>query len=169
MKTIILPGFSPKNKDWAYLVANTLKKSQPTVVHEWKHWKSGKTKKKWMEEEVKLILKEINNKKFNLLTKSIGTMVAMSVLKLTPKSINKIILCGIPVQVFKSGDNNSFEELKQIPPERLLCIQNKNDPLGSLTQVKKLLNPINRFIKIHSKPRSDHEYPYVKAFVKFLN
>ena len=40
MKTIILPGYSLRNKEWAYEVKDNLDLEHEVIVHEWEHWPS---------------------------------------------------------------------------------------------------------------------------------
>lgn len=52
MKTLILPGFSIKNKDWANETKKILEIRFFTEVFEWEHWSTGDTdftnsRRKW--------------------------------------------------------------------------------------------------------------------------
>jgi len=41
MKVIILPGYSPHNKEWACEIKEKLEHDYEVIVHEWKHWEEG--------------------------------------------------------------------------------------------------------------------------------
>jgi predicted alpha/beta hydrolase family esterase len=167
MRTIILPGFSIKNREWAEEIKKNLDVTFPTTVYYWKHWETNKTENDWINQEAQRVL--INTQEVvNIIAKSIGTVVAMVVLKLKPDSVNKIILCGVPIRDFLKGDEKYYEILTGFPSEKFICFQNKEDKHGSYKEVKKFLLSINQKLDIVSKPRSDHEYPYAKDFMDFL-
>jgi hypothetical protein len=168
MKTIILPGYSLKNKKWAESTKKTLEKHSPTLVYSWVHWKTGKSEEKWIEKEAVRVANIINGEKVNLLAKSIGTAVAMVVVKSKTKMINKVVLCGIPINDFMKGDEKYYNMLKNYPERDIIIFQNENDNHGSLVDTQKLINTINPKIKIIAKPRDDHEYPYIEDFLKLL-
>ena len=168
MQTIILPGFSSKNKSWAEEIKDVLALTNPTTVVNWTHWETGETAPDWMNQEINKIIDLIQDKPVNLLAKSIGTLIAMMVLEKKPALINKIILCGIPVLDFHSGDEKQYKILKTFPSDKIICFQNESDNHGSYYEVEKFLHSINPAIKIISKPRSDHEYPYAEEFSDLL-
>jgi len=167
MKTIILPGYSLKNKEWAEEIKKSLDFTSPTFIHYWKHWETGKSEADWIEKEAQLVLKSIQEE-VNIIAKSIGTAVAMVILKLKPNGVNRIILCGVPIKDFLKGDKKYYEPLKIISSEKFICFQNKEDNHGSYQKVEKFLHSLNQKLNIVSKPRSDHEYPYPNDFIKFL-
>ncbi len=172
MKTLIFPGFSLKNKDWAYEMKKDLNPNFPSEVVEWEHWTSGNTDfanwTEWLEKETPKVLMEIGDEQINVLAKSIGTLVAMNILKTKPNQINKLFICGIPLNDIEKDDKLSYKVLKDFPREKIVCIQNENDNHGSFNEAKKFLDSINPNIKIISKPRNDHDYPYPKEFINFL-
>lgn len=178
MDIIILPGYSPRNKIWAEEVALNLKKSinGPISVYNWRHWAQGSFSLKY---ELTNLKKEISDRKVNLLAKSVGTQVAMYLLLVIPHQINKIILCGIPtkndVQSIDLGqeeiDNKKGlyrKALGNINPKKVLCIQNKGDPLAKYSEVSRFIKRINPKIEILEKPGETHEYPYWLDFQGFL-
>src|SRR3989344_758063 len=163
MQTIILPGYSLKNKDWAEQVKQELG-SETRVVY-WPHWENPETKTDWEQLASELAAK--NTEEVNIVAKSVGTLVAMLLLRNGVK-IKKLVLCGVPVIDFQEGDEKLFDALKGFPSENILCIQNENDNHGSFAEVEKFLHSINPQIKIVSKPRDDHEYYYSEDFKQFL-
>src|SRR3989339_708172 len=96
MQTLILPGYSSKNKDWVDAVANNLKFDGIIRPFYWMHW-TDETKKFNATEKVILIAKHVKDEKLNIIAKSIGTLVCAMTTNLIPDQINKIIFCGIPV------------------------------------------------------------------------
>lgn len=166
MDTLIIPGFSLKNKDWAEEVQKNLDPIN-IRIHYWSHWETGQAEDSWIDKETKKIINR-ENLTINVIAKSIGTLAAMKILKLRPKLINKIILCGIPLNDFHPGDESVYEVLKLLDEKNILCIQNENDNHGTFFDVEKFVHAINPNIKIISKSRSDHDYPYFEDFAEFL-
>ena len=168
METIILPGFSLKNKAWAEEVQTILGSRFPATVVNWEHWKTGNAESGWVKKEAEKIVGLIQDRRVNLIAKSIGTAVAMGVLKLKPDSVDRVILCGVPVRDFEKGDEIFYESLRTFPEDKILCIQNSDDNHGSYAEAEKFLHLINSRFTVVSKPRSDHEYPYTEDFINFL-
>lgn len=173
MKTLIFPGFSLKNKDWACEMKKSLDSKFSTEVVEWEHWTSGNTNfanwNEWLEKETPRVLSQIGEEQVNILAKSIGTLIAMNILKMKPNLINKLFICGIPLNDIEDNDKLSYKILKGFSQERIICIQNENDNHGSFSEANKFLDSINPTIKIISKPRDDHDYPYPEEFINFLS
>lgn len=167
MKTIILPGYSPHNKDWALDIKKDLRLGHPVLVHEWRHWSSGSFS---LVKEIDSILKKVGKEKINIIAKSVGTRVAMRLLTEIPDRINKIILCGIPTKgeseiakkIYTSG-------LATLSPSQVIVFQNTEDPFASYAEIKMFVGAINPRIKVIKKSRVDHQYPYSSDFQKFLS
>ena len=164
MKTIILPGFSVHNKDWAEEVATNLNNN--ATPHSWLHWKNGKPNLN-LKEELKNILKEVGEEKVNIIAKSVGTMVTMHLLKALPNKIEKIILCGIPL-VSEERKKLFTTPLPDFNPKNIIVFQNTKDPFASYEGVKKFMKGVNPKIKVIEKERSDHNYPYFEDFKEFI-
>jgi len=169
MDVLILPGFSPKNKTWAQAVQKDLNPFSPTTYVAWSHWETGKAEDQWAEDEAGKINTNSQGKQLNIIAKSLGTLVTMIILKSKPELINKIILCGIPITDLRKDDEKYYEQLAIFPSDKLLCIQNIDDNHGSYIAVEKFLHSLNPDIKMISTPRANHEYPYSKLFLDFLN
>lgn len=169
MKTLILPGFSPKNKEWALDTKSYLDKMNEEVeVIAWKHWEQGSTEEGWIEREADRILNSISGVSVNIIAKSIGTVVTMVILKSHPELINKLILCGIPLRDLQVQDKVYYEPLKVFPAHSLLCLQNEADNHGGYREVLEFVHSLNPSIHIKSCARTDHEYPYPEIFTSFL-
>jgi len=172
MKTIVLPGYSLRNKDWALEIKKSLSFRQSVLVHEWRHWQLGGALHP--KHEIGKILKEIALRqaqgkadKVNLIAKSVGTMVAVYLLAEIPDQINKIVLCGIP-SVSEERKNLFTAYLADFPVEKIIVFQNTKDPFASFNEVKKFMNNVNPEIKVVEKERSDHNYPYFAEFNEFI-
>ena len=75
MKTIILPGYSPHNKEWAEDMKKQMELGHDVIVHNWRHWTKGSFS---LKREIEKIKEEIGDEKVNILAKSVGTRVSMS-------------------------------------------------------------------------------------------
>lgn len=166
MKTIVLPGFSLHNKDWALEIKKRLSFKQSVLVHEWRHWQLGGTLRP--KHEITQILKEIGKDEVNVIAKSVGTMVCIHLLAEIPDQINKIILCGIP-SVSEERKNLFTTSLSGFPEKDIIVFQNTLDPLASFSEVKDFMKDVNPKIKVITKERSDHNYPYFEDFIEFLS
>ena len=172
MKTIILPGYSLHNKEWAEDVAKELTaKGIRSTVHYWRHWpstSSGSSSGNFsLKYELEKILEEVGIDKINIVAKSVGTMVAMKLLTIVKSQITKVILCGVP----STSDVRKrifLESLKDFSSGNIICFQNTNDPFASYEEVKYFFKGINSKVKVVEKPRSDHSYPYFEDFRIFL-
>lgn len=162
IKTIILPGYSLHNKKWAYDVKENLEPEFTVVVYEWKHWKSPNLRLN-IRSEASSIIDEIGNLDVNIIAKSVGTKVLMSVVPKLVGRIKKVILCGIPIDPLGYA-----EGLKLIVPENLLVIQNSKDPFMPYGAVNIYIKIMDKNIKVIKKESSTHDYPYYEDFKSFL-
>jgi predicted alpha/beta hydrolase family esterase len=168
MRTIILPGYSLYNKEWAENIAKSLRHkaiSKVTVI-EWEHWQSGGGIK--IKKELEKIISEIGEEKqVNIIAKSVGTMVAMELLKIAKGKINKIILCGVP-SVSEERKKLFRTALSDFPSKNIIVFQNTKDPFATFSEVRAFIDGINPEIIVIEKPASDHNYPYSTDFQEFL-
>ena len=166
MITFILPGYSSRNKDWADEVAKNLKLDGQIRPIYWDHWKDESQTFK-PKEKAELIIRHSKGETMNMVAKSVGTLVAALITKEIPKRINKIILCGIPtvseerLKIFREAFSN-------FPPEKIIVFQNKKDPFATDIEVKEYMKKVNPKIKVVSKERSGHNYPYYEEFNNYL-
>lgn len=161
MKTIIIPGYSHKNKEWA---EETSRKISDSVVYEWKHW-NDPTIRFSAKDEAQNIKSLIGNGEVNIIAKSIGTLVAMMAIR---DSIAKIVFCGIPINDLNEDDLWQYKILSDFPPQKIIVFQNSEDEHGSFVAVRKFLSQINPNIKIIEKSGKTHDYPYFEEFNEFL-
>lgn len=166
MITLILPGYSAKNKDWADEVAKNLKMGGIIRAVYWDHWRDENETFK-PNEKADLIVGLVANDSANIVAKSVGTLVAAKAKVKIPGKINKLILCGIPsvseerLEIFKKAFSNLSEK-------DLICFQNEGDPFVKPKELETFMNKVNPRIKVISMPRHDHHYPYFEEFNKFL-
>jgi predicted alpha/beta-hydrolase family hydrolase len=168
MKTFILPGNSSGNQEWLDYLKHELS-GLDTQFIQWPHWQTGNEADFVVEQQAKVVADQINGNQVNILAKSIGTLITMLLLLEHHVKINKLILCGIPVQGFKEGDAAKYvQALKDFDAEHLLCVQNAQDPWGSFAEVETFVHGINPKIRIIEKSAANHAYPYADDFKKLL-
>lgn len=166
MKTVILPGYSPRNKDWAVEVAEKLNLPQEIRPVFWDHW-SNPDKYLKPKEKSQDIIDIMQKDSANIIAKSVGTLVAAYTVEAIPQRINKVILCGIPsvsaqrLEIFQKAFNN-------FPAEKVIVFQNTKDPFVSYQEVKDFMGKVNTKIKVLEKPAKTHDYSYFEDFQTFL-
>lgn len=164
MKTIILPGFSIKNREWANEVKENL--DGDVHVHEWKHWETRDSKDFDAQNEMQKVIDLIGEDEVQIIAKSIGTFVAASMVPEIHNNLANLILCGVPVNDLSDDELKIYDNLTILEPSKIAVFQNKNDNHGSLLQVENLLRNLN--INIIEKPRDDHHYPYYEEVKEIL-
>lgn len=165
MKTLILPGFSESNKDWTSYLKENLKVDHSVEILDWEHWKLGGGIK--LKKELEKIDKIVKSETFNIIAKSVGTMVCMKVLDKYKNQIYKIILCGVPSISSKRID--LFEKsIENFDPKKITCFQNTFDPFVRYEDLKTAVGKINKEIPVIRKDAKNHDYYYSDDFNKFL-
>lgn len=167
MNALVLPGYSPHNRDWAYEVKKCLDPQFDVVVHEWAHWKDPRDVFS-VENEIGAILSETKDEaSFDVIAKSIGTLICMHLLDIL--KINKVILCGIPFNDIKNEDKIAYNKLSSANTEKVIIFQNNDDPHGNFSEIHSLIGKINSKIVVVNKKAATHDYPYYKEFIKFFH
>lgn len=164
MKTLILPGYSLSNRVWAEEVKKAIKNSQ---IHKWLHW-SDQNRRLDVKNEIKRINEEIGEEKINIIAKSIGTFILVTLLEESKNKINKLVLCGICKNDLDENELSKYNSLKNFDVNKILVIQNKEDRHGTFEEIKDFLAKINPEIRIIEKPGDTHDYPYFDEFSTFL-
>lgn len=167
-RIIILPGYSLKNKEWADETSKYLNNRFNCSVVYWPHWEGKENSADWIQEEVSKLSNLISEEKVNILSKSLGTYICMKFLKNNLEKVDKLVLCGIPLNDLDEQDFDEYEVLSKLESENVFCIQNQDDHHGSFEQVREFVGKINSDIKVISKPGDTHEYPYSEDFQKFF-
>lgn len=165
MKTIIIPGYSHKNKEWA---EETAKNIPDSFIYEFRHWSDPTARFKAKDEALSIVTK-VGEDTVNIVAKSIGSLVAVIALKKIKEKVNKIIFCGIPVEDISEDEKWEYKVLSDFDPSKIIVYQNSEDFHGSFETVRKFLSLINPNIKIVEKPGSTHDYPFYEEFKNFLN
>jgi pimeloyl-ACP methyl ester carboxylesterase len=168
MITLILPGQSVQNKDWALDSSKYLDLNHEIRPVLWEHWDHPDMPFDAKDKAHELVEVAMTDS-INIIAKSIGSLVACYILQEIPNRVEKLILCGIPINDLTEAELEvERTALGSFPAKSVICFQNENDPHGNFDQVKDFLAKVNSKIKIVSKPRDDHEYPYFQEFQEFL-
>ena len=166
MITFILPGYSPRNKDWASEVAERINVGGEIRPVSWDHW-SDPEKRFNPDKKAQDVIDVLLDQDAAIIAKSAGTLVCALVVRQIPQRVKKVILCGIPtvsearLKVFK-------EAFAGFPPKNVFCIQNAKDPFASYDKVASFMRKVNGKIKVVKGDRNDHNYPYFDEFGEFL-
>lgn len=168
MVTLVLPGYSAKNKEWSEKVAENLTVGGQIRPVFWDHW-TDPTQKFKVKEKARL-LGDISDKLIiNIVAKSVGTLVASHIIQKYPSQIGRIVFCGIPLNDFDDQDKEEMKNaINLLPSDKIVCYQNTGDPHGTLVQIKDYLDKLETKVNVIEKDRDDHEYPYYEEFNKFL-
>jgi pimeloyl-ACP methyl ester carboxylesterase len=166
MITFILPGYSSGNKEWADEVAKNLKLDGQIRPIYWDHWED-ETQTFKPQEKKDLIVRHSKGDPFNIIAKSVGTLVAALIVKEVPTQVEKVILCGIPT-VSDERLKMFQEAFGNFPSEKITIFQNQKDPFATDSEVIDFMKKVNPKIKVISKDRKDHHYPYYQEFQDFL-
>jgi predicted alpha/beta-hydrolase family hydrolase len=167
MKTLILPGFSVKNKEWAQDLAKKLDLGHEVEVVFWRHWQKGGSLA--LNYEMEKIKNKIGDDEVNLIAKSVGSRVTVNLIPLLKGRIEKVVFCGIPFRGFGDETKTKFRKaLASFPTKNIICFQNERDPFGNYQTVAEFIHSINPKISVIRMPRSDHHYPYPTEFQRFF-
>lgn len=166
MIVLILPGFSPKNKEWAYRAKEYLGEFDADV-YEWPHWESGKDEDFDHVDIIGDIFEKYYDKNLYIVAKSVGTLIT-SFLVLGKQEIQKIVLCGIPLSDFDEEAKAIVSKALPLFPQKTVLFQNEFDNHGSYAEVKAFLKDVESPIQIIKKNRFDHEYPYFEEFKELM-
>lgn len=164
MKYILLPGLSPKNKDWAYELKSDFKTQDlELIVVEWNHWEGEQRSFSisFEKENVLRMLKGVDD--YTIIAKSVGTRLASFMIEEELLNPALVIFMGIPSQneIYKKA-------LGKLDPSKIKVIQNDRDPLGSFEEVEKFVATINPEIEVLEGERNDHNYPYGELILDLI-
>ncbi|HKC04417.1 MAG TPA: alpha/beta hydrolase [Patescibacteria group bacterium] len=168
MITLILPGASIKNKEWATAVSKNLDLGHEVRPVFWEHWDNPDMPFD-PKDKARELVDVVMDESVNIIAKSIGTLIASYIMEAIPDRIQKVVLCGIPLNDLNEENKETIRTaLKSYPAENIICFQNEDDPHATFIEVKDFLSKINSEIKIILKPGNDHDYPFFDEFREFL-
>lgn len=166
MQTVILPGHSEKNREWADLVSVKINVEGQVRPIFWDHWLDP-SQLFYPKEKATLIARHSKGEMVNIIAHSVGTLVASYIINEIPTQINKVILCGIPLHDLSEEEKTDIKKVLIIfPKENLVCYQNTNDTHATYAEIKSF---VPEGVIVIEKPGSEHNYPYFEEFNKFLS
>lgn len=173
MKVIFLPGYSLHNQGEMNEVSEYLV-SQGLSVNkiEWEHWLEPD--RVWdLRSEVDKVSQKIaesSEEGLILIAKSIGTLVAVNLLKMINKSVlKKVVLMGIPANDLSSDEKASYKEvLLELAEGKVVVMQNELDNHGIAADVVKMLDGVSLQMVIVPGV-SDHRYNYPEDIYKLVS
>jgi pimeloyl-ACP methyl ester carboxylesterase len=168
MKTLFLPGYSVTNKLWMEETITNLPELSFVPAY-WEHWSSFTEQPFQYDLEIRKVISTLPNEPVNILSKSIGTVIALKLLATKKVNLSKLVLCGIPLHTVPEATFDLFRPLSALNANDILVIQNDKDPVAPSSEVVELISSINPDIKIINKPDSTHTYRYSDDFAKFLS
>ena len=163
MRTIILPGYSPRNRDWAEDLAAEIPGAE---VHPWAHWNTGAQMDP--RAELTAIQERIGADTVNLLAKSVGCRIAARTILHAPAQIEQVIFCGIPSTAADSRADLAAA-MARLPADRILVVQNRDDPYARYSAVREMISGIDPGVQVVEGNRADHHYPFPEVFKAFLS
>lgn len=90
MQTLVLPGYSPSNKEWVDETAKNLKIDGIIRPFYWMHWTDPNSKFD-AQEKAEVIIKHLRDEKANIIAKDEGIEVANILKNLIPEQIVNIV------------------------------------------------------------------------------
>jgi predicted alpha/beta hydrolase family esterase len=172
MQNILLPGFSLHNKDWAEkLVREMAKYGEKVEFLSWEHWESGNPNDFDVATESGRAQAMIK-KDYNLIAKSLGTLVAAHLVVNFTQLPKKIIFFGLPltdIAVDPAALEIYQKFFTQPSGSPLTIVQNDCDPHGNYHEVEKFVHNLNPQVPMVKTEGDDHNYPYydlLKAVLK---
>lgn len=163
MRTIILPGYSPRNRDWAEGLVAEIPGAE---MHPWAHWDSGERMDPLS--ELAAIQARIGADTVNLLAKSVGCRLAARTILQAPGQIDRAIFCGIP-NVVADSRADLAGAMARLSADRILVVQNQADPYAPFTAVQEMIAGIDPGVQVIEGDRDDHHYPFPEVFRAFLS
>ncbi len=138
---VYLPGFSTKNLDEGEHIKSKLETDGYKVYfHKWSHWEKGNESSPWNpENEINRALDSIakfNPKEIIFIGKSMGSFVAVNLVKQRINSAKLLVMLGIPVNDLSSEEKATYGTILSKVTIPVYLIQNKNDPHGNSEQAK---------------------------------
>ncbi len=172
MKIVIVPGNSPKNKEWTEKIEKFLRlnKKHDVLSIKYSHWDSGENIINIKEEAVKLGALLSLSEEYLIVAKSAGILVSMRALlsgRINPKSF---IFLGLPLgwAIEKEIDINlMFNKFSS----SALIIQNDKDPVAPATEVRKFLKKLKtpKDIRLIEISGDTHDYDNFRLISSFID
>ena len=169
MQYIVLPGFSLRNKEWAYELQTEMQpRGYNFQVFEWYHWQTDNSADFSVENEVKRLREVVDIDDFTIVAKSIGTLITCAFITLESRYAEQYVFFGIPIHDITRQYERKFFESAGPYLSNLTVIQNEFDNHGSYTEVEQFLAEYAIAANMIKTAGSDHNYPYYDQLQEVL-
>lgn len=166
---LILGGNSKNNILWLDKYKQEFSKDYKVYDIFYEHWENNK------EINFDIELNKMNRiatniKNYNIIAKSIGSVISIIGIDREIIKPKKMVILGYPLDLIKSNNLNINSLIKEISKKiNILIIQQDNDPIGKYVDVAKELPNV----KVIEIPGNDHSYAnlnIIKPLIEeFLN
>lgn len=154
---LILPGYVPALREWARDVEAELRPLFDTChLLEYLHWDDPSRDFSFESEQERIRDMGLATGELYVFAKSIGCLLALSATQEALISPQAAFLVGFPLHAARAQGLPVEDRLAQL--DRVLFIQNQDDPVGSAEDVRSLLRP-GVHHKLVALPGEGHDYP----------
>jgi predicted alpha/beta hydrolase family esterase len=167
MTTIIVPGFSVKNHEWAQNLAQNL--TEEIKVLNYPHWESGNNTDFSVSKMADELVAMVGQDPVNIVAKSVGNLISATALPRIKDLVNRLVILGIPISDLHPEDPPTYKNLDVLGSEKVSVFQNDQDPHGTFDQAVGMFKNIGLGIEITKMPAADHEYLYPEEVKKVVS
>lgn len=173
MLVVILPGFSSKNEEESQNIADFLEeKGLDVLFHTWPHWDDDSIEFDPTDQAEELFkeIEDSEEEQVIIVAKSIGTYVAMKLLKMIDPDyidVSSLVLMGIPLNDIKPAQRMEYKNALGEFEGEINLVHNENDPHGSLSEVRALLEDFDVFETV-KLGHDDHRYDYPETVFSLI-
>ena len=170
MDLLLLPGNSPRNKEWIEAVRDALRDDfDKTAIQYYDHWKDEALGGIDINREIKKlpeIIKEFDN--YAVFAKSAGMLLALKAISEGVLSPQKCYFVGSAIHMGKRSGMN-LEKLLGSLKMPVLFIQKEHDPAGSFEELKALAEESGLSdYEMRKIPGETHHYGNVNRLRQYL-
>ena len=159
MNLLLLPGNSPRHKQWLEQVDQQLRPLfERTLRHDYRHWQTGQPEIDLAYEASQLVDASIDLEPFVVFAKSAGTVLCLQAIEQGILNPDACVFTGIPLPIVNTYDLPLTEWLTgaNIP---ITIIQNSHDPYGSYQELRAIVaSTKNQHITIQEATGDTHDY-----------
>ena len=112
-----------------------------------------------------------NDSEYIIVAKSIGSILSLTGINNGMFAPKKLIVMGLPLKLTETNNINLKELLDcASQKQEIMVIQQKYDPLGRTSDIKKLLSDNIKFVEINGNNHKYAKYEYIKDIIdEFIN
>lgn len=167
---IILGGNNNHNIKWLKKMKSTYQKDYDVTILFYDHWDNNTDMN--FDLEINKLKKLMNeNKESIIVAKSAGAVLSLIAVSRGIINPKKLIIMGLPLK-FTERNGIDIKKLLFIAQKKLdiLIIQQKNDPLGKVKEVKNIISGNIKLVEINGNYHTYTKYEDIKNIVdNFIN